>query len=371
MKIALVCHKYLLNKGGLERYTFFLSRELLRAGHEVHVFANQWQTESGIVIHRVPMIRLSSPVKNLSFAFFAKRMLTGKGFDIIHSMERTLYQDIFRVSDGINPIQIQQNYENPLVRRFKRVAPRRQALSWLEHRIFEKNGCRTVMTNSELVKRHILEYYKVSSDKIRVIHNAVDTARFNPSVRQRWRDAVRQKHGLQPEDLVILFAANDFKLKRLSLVVNALALLQDPTVKLLVVGSGNKQPYLKQTAEKKIGGQVFFLGHQKAVEKFFGAADLFVLPTRYDAFANVCLEAMACGLPVITTNTNGAAELIRDDDTGHVLKSVAASELARIMKRFKSVSLRQQMGRNAAARAAEFTTANHMNRIFELYESLT
>ena len=124
MKVALVCKKCSLQEGGLERYTYFLSRELIRAGHEVHIFANTWQKEPGVIIHRVPMVRLSSPAKNLSFAFFANRALSEMKFDIIHSMERIFYQDIFRVSDGINPVQMQQKYPHPVVRFIKKIGPK-------------------------------------------------------------------------------------------------------------------------------------------------------------------------------------------------------------------------------------------------------
>ena len=227
------------------------------------------------------------------------------------------------------------------------------------------------MTNSELVKNHILGHYKIPASKIHVIHNAVDTARFNPAVKERYRRDIRREYGFRPNDLIILFVANDFELKRLAMVQNTLNLLKDATVKLLVVGTGKKQSYLKQAKKKGISNQVFFLGHQKKVEKFFAGADLFVLPTRYDAFANVCLEAMACGLPVITTDTNGAAELVRDHENGYILKSADAEELARIIKKFKPVLLRQQMGQKAAARAAEFTAAKHMIWVSRLYESLT
>lgn len=121
MNIALICKKYSLKEGGLERYTFTLSRELVRAGHEVHILANQWQEEPGVIFHHVPMIRLSSPIKNLSFAFFANRILSKIKVDISQSMERIFYQDIFRASDGINPVQLLQRYPNRIVRWVKSV----------------------------------------------------------------------------------------------------------------------------------------------------------------------------------------------------------------------------------------------------------
>ncbi|MFP4349022.1 MAG: glycosyltransferase, partial [Desulfococcaceae bacterium] len=103
MKIALVCKQFKENKGGLERYTIALSRELLKRGHQVHVLAHRRQEEPGIRFHHVPMLRFSSPLKNLSFAYFSRKVLEGHRFDVVQSMERVMDQDIFRASDGINP----------------------------------------------------------------------------------------------------------------------------------------------------------------------------------------------------------------------------------------------------------------------------
>ena len=187
MKIALICKHYLLSKGGLERYTIGLSLELLRRGHQVHVLAHRRQEEPGILFHHVPMLRFSSPMKNLSFAYFSRKVLTGRRFDVVQSMERVMDQDIFRASDGINPIQMSERYSNPVVRKLKALGPRRQALTYLEKRIFEGNGCRFVMTNSRLVKNQILDHYRISPNRIFVIYNSVDHERFHPSVREKHR----------------------------------------------------------------------------------------------------------------------------------------------------------------------------------------
>jgi len=367
MKVALVCKKYSLQEGGLERYTYFLSRELIRAGHEVHIFANTWQEEPGIIIHRVPMVRLSSPAKNLSFAFFTNRALSEIKFDIIHSMERIFYQDIFRVSDGINPVQMQQKYPHPVVRFIKKIGPRRLALSYLEHRIFVDKGCKVVMTNSELVKRNIIEHYMMDPEKIVVIYNGVDTSRFNPKVKEKYRKSLRERYSINKEELTILFVSNNFKLKRLQLVLEALLLLKNNKIRLFVIGTDNHTTYQRWVVNNGLTDQVLFLGPKRNIEKYYAASDIFVLPTLYDAFANVCLEAMACGLPVITTDSNGAADLILDRENGYILKTQRADELAARIKALESESDRVKMGTAAAAEAATFTMKKHLSEVLKLY----
>ncbi|MDL1985186.1 MAG: glycosyltransferase family 4 protein [Deltaproteobacteria bacterium] len=371
MKVALVCKKYSLQEGGLERYTYFLSRELVRAGHEVHIFANIWQEEPGVIIHRVPVIRLSSPAKNLSFAFFTNRALSKMKFDIIHSMERIFYQDIFRVSDGINPVQMQQKYPHPVVRFIKKIGPRRIALSYLEHRIFVDKGCKIVMTNSELVKRNIIEHYRVDPENIVVIYNGVNTSRFNPKVKEKFRSSLREKYGIKKEELVLIFVSNDFKLKRLDLVLEAMAFLKNNKIRLFVIGADNHRTYRRWSDNHSMGKQILFLGPKSNIEKYYAGSDIFVLPTLYDAFANVCLEAMACGLPVITTDSNGAADLISDNENGYILKTQKADELAAGIKALEPLSNRTRMGDNAAAKAACFTMEKHVTKVLKLYERVS
>jgi UDP-glucose:(heptosyl)LPS alpha-1,3-glucosyltransferase len=368
VKIALVCKKYSLRKGGLERYTVFLSRELLRAGHEVHVFANVWQEEPGIIIHPVPMLRFSSPGKNLSFAYFSNRVLSKMRFNVIHSMERIFYQDIFRASGGIIPVQLLQRYPNPVVRWFKAIGPRRLVLRYLEHKIFLDRGCKLIMTNSELVKGQIIEHYKVNPERIIVIYNGVDTSRFHPGVKEEYRRDVRGKYGIGKEELVLLFVSNDFKLKRLQSILKAITLLKKKEIRLLVVGNDSKGPYQKWAAQNHLGNQVLFLGPKKNIEKYYAVSNIFVLPTLYDAFANVCLEAMACGLPVITTRTNGASELIQDGEHGYILKTQQPEELASRIEALEPLPERSRMGENAAAKARGFTMEKHISELLKLYE---
>ncbi len=368
MKIAIVRKKYSLAAGGAERYTVLLARELSGMGHEVHLFANIWDEDPGIRFHHVPMLR-TSPGKNLSFALFSHNRLSGMEFDVIHSMERIWYQDIFRVSDGINPIQLFQRYPNPFIRKIKGLGPRRLVLSYLEKRIFLRGGCRVIMTNSKLLKEHIMSYYHVHPKKIVVVYNSVDTLRFNPGVRQQYRTSIREQHGIGEAETVLLFISNNFKLKGLRIIIEAMA-MSGKSYKLIVVGNDNAEPYVRWAARTGLDKQLIFMGPVKEVERYYGAADIFVLPTAYDAFANVCLEAMACGLPVITTGTNGAAELIRDRENGYVLKSGHPDELAGRLAALESESVRSEMGAMNASEAARYTMGQHIARVSELYDKV-
>ena len=368
MKIALVCKNYLSTKGGLEQYTISLSRGLLQIGHEVHVFANKWQREPGVIFHHVPMVRFSSPGKNLSFAYFAERELSKEKFDVVQSMERILFQDIFRASDGINPVQMRERYSNPAVRKLKAMGPRRLALAFLEGRIFRNRGCRFVMTNSQLVKDQIIEYYQVNPEKIVVIYNSVDDTKFRPELKDVYRSAVRNKYGIRSDELLLLFVGNDFRRKGLQILLTAMTIRKNPWLRLMVVGSDRTAPYLRWAARNGLDKQVLFLGSHHDIHKFYAACDVFVLPTRYDAFANSCLEAMACGVPVITTCSNGASEIIENGKQGYLLRKWDPEELAERIRALECRTDRAAIGESGAIKAKNFTMASYMTQLTALYE---
>jgi UDP-glucose:(heptosyl)LPS alpha-1,3-glucosyltransferase len=370
VKVALICKKFSPNYGGLEKYSLFLGRELVRAGHEVHVFATQWQKEPGVSIHPVPIIPFSSPLKNLSFAHSASRAARQGEFDVVHSMERVLHQDIFRVSDGINPVQMKQRYPSPGIRWFKSKGPRRLVLQCLERRIFLKGGCKVVMANSNLVKRQIIEHYEVRPEKIVVIYNGVDLSRFHPEVKEKYRSEVRNAHGLSEQDLVLLFVSNDFRLKDLHSLLKAMVWMGGKKTKLMVLGSDKTSPYENFVKRNGLEGQVLFLGPTRKPEMFYGASDVLVLPTRYDAFANVCLEAMASGLPVITSTNNGAVDLIQDGANGSILESRDPRELARRISDLASRDMRQRIGMNASQTAQAYSLRRHVSEVLNLYDRI-
>jgi UDP-glucose:(heptosyl)LPS alpha-1,3-glucosyltransferase len=225
-----------------------------------------------------------------------------------------------------------------------------------------------IMTNSKLVKQQIIEHYRVDPAKITVIYNGVDMTRFHPGMKIKNAENLRLQYGIKDVELALLFIANDFKLKKLKTVLEAMALLKRQTIRLLVVGNDEAKAYRQWAAKRGMEQQVLFLGSQENIEMFYRAADVFVLPTLYDAFANVCLEAMACGLPVITTQSNGAAELITNGVEGYVLERNDPRELAEKIAILEPDVERSRMGQKAAQKAGRFSWNQHLYQVLRLYE---
>ena len=212
MKIALVRKSY-TPYGGAERYLAQLIGRLSQQGHDIHVFANRWEEGKGeepggrVSFHPVPMIRAPSFMEALSFALFSKRLLQEETFDIIHSFERTLYQDIYRAGDGCHrEWLIQREKIDPWLKRVSYpINPLHLSLLFLEKKLYRSPKLKRVVANSTRGKEEIIRHYGVPPEKIEVIYNGVDLDVFHPRNVALYRRPMREELRIDPEAYVILF----------------------------------------------------------------------------------------------------------------------------------------------------------------------
>ena len=303
MKIALVRPKVGFGLGGAENYVSCCALGLRKLGHEVTIIADYCDLPQ-VSFLRAPMVGRGSLLKNLSFFLAVKKVLKKHSFDLVYTCARTAPSDIFRPSDPLHAVWIRYGYRFRQ-RGLRSLRPRHRLLLWLEKQALSQT--KAVVANSKLVKKQITQYYPLFKKKIKVIYNGIDFSRFNLSVR-RSRTARREKLNLDEDKKVLLFVGADWRRKGLDLVQKILPKLKDSP--LLVVAGGPALRPRKNTV---------YLGPVPGIEEIYGMADLLVLPTRYDPFANVVVEALACGLPAVTSPWNGSSELIRAGETGFVV----------------------------------------------------
>lgn len=315
MKIAFIKRNFSYH-GGAEKYLATLINQLKKEGHEIHIFSNKWQANEGVIFHKINILSFSSFLK--AYTFNRNLNISFKEFPCIVSFERTTCQHIYRAGEGchvkwlelrslIEPFYKQITLKmNPLHRYYLRI----------EKEIFEKTPL--IIANSNMVKSEILYYYGIDDNKITVIYNGVDTKKFSPKNKHE----LREKYNLPKDLTIILFVGSGFKRKGLDTLIKAFARLKEQNLLLIVIGKGDKIEYEKTCHKLKIEKKVLFLGIRKDIESFYALSDLFVLPTIYDPFSNATLEAMASGIPVITTKNNGVAELIEDGKEGYLTESI-------------------------------------------------
>lgn len=311
MKLALIRRQFAAT-GGAELYTQRLCQALAESGHEVHLFAENWPAsmpEGGkILVHPVPITRRRS-LRPLHFALAVQMALTQQPFDCVFSLDRTLSQDVYRAGDGVHRVWLARRRQlAPLWKRWwmGRSTFHRNLLA-LERRVFDARYTGCIIVNSNMVKEEILAHFPYPADRIHLVRNGVDVARFQNGNRQ----AFRHQWGLPEAAIVFLFAGSGWERKGLRWVLEAFARIRQPNWFLVVAGKGRPPwPHPRR---------VIFTGPLADLEHAYAAADVFVFPAIYEPSANVVYEALAAGLPVITSRWNGACEIIEEDRTGTVL----------------------------------------------------
>ena len=382
MKIALVRKTY-SNFGGAERYVASLAEHLVALKHEVHIFANEWKIEkkqdsrlrmhsSQIVFHKIPIINGLSVLEVLSFAINSKQLIKKESFDIIHSFERTIYQDVYRAGDGCHREWLKQRTKiDPWYKLMSnRLNPLHLSLLWIEKKIFEHGNYKIIIANSKRGKDEIIKHYGVPSKKIKVIYNAVDTNRFNLNNPAEIRMKVRNSLGILSKDRVLLFVGSGFKRKGLAATIKSLAKLKSG-IKLIVIGKDRVGPYRSIVKRMGIEKHVNFVGPITDVEKYYCAGDLLISPTIYEPFSNVCLEAMASGLPVITSRINGASEVLEKGKNGYIIENpLDPVEIGEKIQRGFKLNRRLVQNFNSEL-LQQFSWERHLRQLFDIYESIT
>ncbi len=328
MHIALVRRHCSLKKGGAERYCVNLFRGLQKLGHQVTIVGEAIDDElkDEVAFVPVPVVRLNSWTKNKSFFVNTGHVLKKHRFDVVHGLSRVDGLDTFRLTERLQIHWVNMYYRHPVTRWLQHLNPRHRLVFDLERRIFGAEGVRRVIVQSQLDARLLREYFGVDDSRICQIINGVDTTTFHPGVRAE-RAAVRAEWKIDADVPLLVFASMDFRGKGLDSVLDALARLKHRETRLLVVGQGSVTSFARRARSLGIGQRVIFAGRQSAIQRFYGAADLFVLPTIYEPFPNVNLEAMACGTPVITTATAGGAEIIREGRNGYLIPDAWSVDL--------------------------------------------
>jgi UDP-glucose:(heptosyl)LPS alpha-1,3-glucosyltransferase len=362
MKIGIQIERFDPQAGGAEAYTCELTRRLLAHGHEVHLFARAWMAgPAGAQVHRVPVAGLFRWQRDHSFARNADALAAGAGLDVILGMGKTFAMDVLQPHGGTIRRSQQQNLAliaSPLQRLvkalFNRLSPKHVAARRREHRQYTRRPPPRIVAISRMVAEDMRRFYAVADDQVHLIYNGVDTERFNPQRLAELRPKARRDLGIAAGQRVFALVAHNFKLKGVAQLLQASAILRaagrDFTV--VVAGKGRPRPYRRLAGNLGCAANVRFAGAVERIENIYAAADVYVHPTWYDPCSLVVLEALACGLPVITTRFNGASEIITEGREGFILDSPRdVLRLAEKMELCFDAEVLQAMGGHARALA--------------------
>ncbi len=372
MKIALVTIRF-DQKGGSERRTYQLAKGLLAAGHEVEVFAAEVSDmDLNAPVSVVPVSAGPSFVKVASFTKKAGEMLSARSdIDVVHNQIRPFTDGIVTVGGGCHAEYLERT-DKPM----RLLNPLHRVILNLERERYKRGGCSAVITNSRLAKDGLLRHYDYPEELVFVAYNGVDAGKFNPTKAAAARAGLRAKLGLG-DGPVALFLGAGFERKGLKTAIKALGKLKGKKPgdaggwKLLVAGGDDPGPYQKVARKLGVADRVFFAGAVVSPQDYYGASDIFVLPTLYDPFSNAALEAMACGLPVITTYQNGVREIIRDGENGFLMENPEDhSQLAEIMAALSDRETAARVGEEAVITAGRMTWDDTTRKTIQVYKTV-
>ncbi len=350
-------------------------------GHEVHVITTSFtQSPPDMTVHP---LRLRTPLRSRRPAAFARQaaaFLRKNPFDLVHAVAPLPCADAYQPRGGLVGETLQQNVamrSTPTRRAMKRVlvamSPKHRSLLELERRTFREGGP-TILAVSRYVARQCETYYGVRPPRVRVVFNGVAVSPSSEDVRAADRIAVRSQHHVDDDTLLLLFIAHNFRLKGLPRLIDAVALLAQSgftSFHVLVVGRDNPVRYQRQLAALGLDRFVTFTGPTKRMAAYYHAADVCVHPTYYDPCSRVVLEALAQGVPCITTAFNGASEVMTDGREGFIIETPDAVDvLAGRIKDLSSCDLRRRMGESALSLRERVSMARHVKELNEVFVEL-
>ena len=241
---------------------------------------------------------------------------------------------------------------------------------FLEHRVYG-GKCAELLPVSQRIARDLAASYG-RSDRMRTVYYGVDTLTFSAERRGALRAPARAALSLPEDVFAVLLIGNGWKNKGLPCLLEAAGRLLNLKLHLLVVGNDSAAPYKEQIQRLGLSGRVTFLAPRPDVEFYYAAADAYAGPSLEDSFSLPCIEAMSCGLPVITSQNAGVCEIMRHGEDGLILQDPADSRtLAEWLERLsQDVEWRRQMGENANRTAGEYTWERNARHLEQALDSI-
>ena len=329
LHIAIVRTEFIRHRGGAERYAVQLARHWLAQGHRISVICHKHDVKDaeGMNVVSVSRPKVMGPFKHSWFAKRAGKAAAETGAGAVLCLARAYPGDVLRLGDGLHHAWLEVRYgQGGAIRRAK-LNPRHRELLNLERELFKPGHFGLYVANSEMIREQVIERFGVEPERIEVIPNGVDWTRFSTDVREG-REEWRTRSGIPAGVKLVLFSGMDFRRKGLNEAVQGFCLLAKthPTAHFACIGPGYTHDAESVLSQHGLRERATFIGQTEDMPSWYGAADLFVLPTMHDPSANAVTESLACGTPVITSAENGARQHIRDGANGYVLQDRTSAE---------------------------------------------
>ncbi|MEK7485018.1 MAG: glycosyltransferase family 4 protein [Planctomycetota bacterium] len=379
-KIALILDHFFPHKGGAESAVYQLACFLRQKNYEVHILTQSYDPslEELFSFHVLKVRSKIGWLRILSFGWKVGKEVNKHSFDQVLGFNKTWRgMNYFQPHGGTTRASRMQNvrvyryrYERLLKQLLQFFSFKQWIFLWIETQQYRNAHC-TFLALSQMVKTHMQTFYHVPEERIQVIYNGVDVERFHPQERSKFRASLEQEFPQCQGKVLFLFVAHNFKLKGLNPLIEAFgnASLDRKKFLLLILGRGRQQSYLRLAQKWNLAENLLFLKEDPDPEKYFCAVDAFVHPTFYDPCSLVLLEAMAAGLPCLTSRWNGAGELLKHKQSGLIINDPwNISEMALALEKLMNPEVRQSLGSAARAIAEQIPWESSFEKIEQVFQ---
>jgi UDP-glucose:(heptosyl)LPS alpha-1,3-glucosyltransferase len=358
-----------------------LAHALAERGHGVSLLASSFADVGGTVV-KVPLPAAGATRlgRYLRFQDSLDTHLAGTEYDVVHAMLPVRRCDVYHPHAGLAAESIASGHlkhagrvARGLSRWANALNRKRQRFAAVERELLAGGRPPVVLCLSQYVKRTVRRHYNLPEDRLATLFNAVDVERYDPGPNAPGEPAIdlRSRLNVPADAIVALMIAQDFQRKGLAEAIGALARLEDRRLVLVVVGKQGPGPYRRLARRRGVEQRVVFNGPTTSPFDFYRAADFFVLPTRHDPCSLVVLEALAMGLPVISTVFNGACEIMENGRHGFVLPDPSdIPALAEAMRQLLDPAARQAMSQACLALRPRLAYGHHLDELVGIYERM-
>ncbi len=373
MRLALLTRRFDSAGGGTERDLIVTAEGLRAAGHQVTIFADEIRGAIGDCdVRRVgggP--RLGRALSLVRFAWSAAPAARRAGNDVVLSFARCVGADVMRSGGGAHAsyLRAARKWRGALGATAMRLSPYHQVQMLVERQAFRNPGLKRTIAVSNFVRDDLIREFGLAPENTVTIYNGVDLERFRPASDPSARAALRQKFIVPASARVVAFVGNGFARKGLGFLIEAWPLVAGGAFLLVVGADRHTDKFIRRANALNVGSRVVFTGPQPNVEAIFHAADAFAMPSLFEPFGNVVMEAMASGLPAMTSAFSGVAEVIPPSMRGFRVENPDdVGELAlRLGALFDAPT---SLAADARATAERFTWARYAHELGALIESI-
>jgi len=345
---------------------------MVARGVRVALLSRAWTGRDDIEFIRCDPRRFPRMRREIRFARAACVRLSGEAHSIIHSYDRLPCCDVFRAGEGVHAAYLEQRARamTALARAVLWLSPYHRGVLALERAMFASARLKAVIVNSAMVADELVGHYSYPRERIHLVSNGIDLERFSPDARKAHRAAIRGRLGTDENRPVVLFVGSGYRRKGLDVAIEAVVRSRSDA-ELWVVGH-DRQPGAFETHAARIGlaARLRMIGPSRDPLPYYAGADVLILPSLYDPFPSTVIEALACGLPAVVSQSCGSRETVARLDRGLVRDARDIEGLAQALRRALELAAKPATIEAARAIASEYGIDRMIDRMLSVYGQL-